>query len=572
VFFGEYDFKEKNAKDTYIFKNDKVRFKGDDGFSVKINGKNYAIIFTGEIYNRNNIKKELNLRGFSPKTDSELLLLCYYASGLEFINKLDGVFSFAIYDDEQKTLLLARDHLGVMPLFYTFENGFSFSSNLDCLIQKEEKIGIDSLREIFGIGPARTPGTTAFKHIKEILPGSYAHFISGVFSEEKYFKLTPNIHIDDFETTIEKIKYMVTNSIQNKINSDTCSLLSGGIDSTIVTTVANNYSKSNFDTKISTFSFDYVDNKKYFVSGDFQPGEDRPFVEIVSKKLETEHTFLEIGIDDLISYLYKAVDAKALPGMGDIDSSLLFFLEKIKQGYSSFLTGEGADEVFGGYPWFIREDLINSNSFPWSNNIHYRTFFIDDEVKNKLDLKEYTEHKYRQSLNNSPSIFSESPEEKRLRDIYYLNTQWFMQTLIERTQRISKYLNIIPRMPYANAELVQYVYNIPWYIKTKDNVTKYTLRKAFENTVPKEIVYRKKSPFPKTYNPKYTEELLKIFRKDVLNKNSALYPLLNIEIVNNIEKEHTKPWFGQLMQGPQQLAYLIQINYWIEKYNISIKI
>ena len=304
---------------------------------------------------------------------------------------------------------------------------------------------------------------------------------------------------------------------------------------------------------------------------DFQPQEDRPYVEKAVAALGTNHTFLEIDTSDLLDNLYTAVDAKGLPGMGDIDSSILAFLKKIKPTHGSFLTGEGADEVFGGYPWFRRPELTTGDIFPWSRNIEVRESFLEEELRKILGLKEYTEMRYKESLSNAPLQEGETDRERRLRQVYYLNTQWFMSTLVDRTQRAAYFLGMYPRMPYANVDMVEYVYNVPWSIKTENGIIKYPLRKAFEGRLPQELVYRKKSPFPKTYNPSYTNALAQRLKDEVLQPNAPIFPFIDPQKVMNLHTKDAGPWFGQLMQGPQQMAYLIQVNYWLKKFNVEYK-
>lgn len=560
-----------NIEKGTIFSDTTVSISGK-GFATKINGIQYAISLDGEIYNKIEIERDLNLKGFKPSSIEEILILSYYVYGKDFIKKLQGPFAIALWDGTLKRLLLARDHLGIMPLFYTIGDSLNFALHIDPLIQQENEVDIMCLKELFALGPARTPGKTFFKNINEILPGNIATYSNEGISFECYWSLAAVPHVDNFEDTISTIKTILTNSIITQTDENVCSLLSGGVDSTIVTAIASEFMQKKYGKKLSTYSFDYVDNNKHFKESSFQPQEDRPFVEKAVSALNTQHTFLELDTSDLVSYLYTSVNAKGMPGMGDIDSSMLAFLRKIKGNHSAFLTGEGADEIFVGYPWFFNTHLNNDELFPWSKNVYGRTFFLNDSLKNMLNIEQYIRSKFKESLANTPLLQDEDEDEKKLKQVIYVNSLWFMSTLIDRTQRAAYFLDMQPRLPYASPSLAQYLYNVPSIIKIKDNIPKFALRHAYSDIIPKEISNRKKSPFPKTYNPSYSNALVAILNEEVLNKNAPLYPFIKEEEVKQMVTTHDQPWFGQLMKGPQQMAYLIQINYWLKKYNIKIKL
>ena len=223
-------------KSIYIELNEKT-----SGFATPINGKDYAIAFAGEIHNKDELMAVLKPIGFTPRSTDELLLLCYYVSGVEFLSKLRGTFAIAIYDGGQEHLVLARDQMGIMPLFYTIGLGIKFCLELGRMAEKESEVDTNGLREIFGIGPARTPGTTAFKNIKEIKPGHFAIYSRSGFTQEQYWSLRAVRHTDTSEVTVAKIREMVCRSVNAQVGKDTCSLLSGGIDSTVVTAIAADY-------------------------------------------------------------------------------------------------------------------------------------------------------------------------------------------------------------------------------------------------------------------------------------------------------------------------------------------
>jgi len=298
--------------------------------------------------------------------------------------------------------------------------------------------------------------------------------------------------------------------------------------------------------------------------------------------IKSNHTDLYFSTNELLDNLKNAVISRDAPGMADVDSSMLVFCKKIKEyGFDIAISGECSDEIFGGYPWYYKEHLINSINFPWSRAIDIRKNIINSKIVSQEYLEKYINNAFIQTSNNV--VFNSADEQENIfRKTCYNTIKWFMNTLIERTDRMSKMSGLEVRVPFADYKIFEYVYNLSAKYKlglvNGNNVPieKYLLRKAFENDLPNDIIYRKKSPFPKTYDPKYTETLENII-KDIINKStSPLLELINVkylyEILENKGKNLTENWFGQLMTYAQTLAYLIQINIWLEEYNIEIDI
>lgn len=549
----------------------------------KFNSIEYAIIYNGEIYNAEELKHDLTDKGYTfySTSDTEVILVAFAHYGVEFIKKLNGIFAIAIWDTFKNELYLFRDRLGVKPLFYTIkDNTLIFGSSVNVLLQYPDinaEIDKNSLCEIFGLGPARTPGVGVYKGFKEVLAGHYVTFNKDSFKEIPYWKLESKPHVDSYDETVDKVRYLLEDAVKKQLVSDVpvCSLLSGGLDSTVITAISSDYLKKEYGKSIDTFSFDFKDNNLHFKSSSFQPDQDRPWVEKAVKDLNTNHIYLECTNEDLVNYLYKAVDAKGLPGMGDIESSLLFFCEKIVKSHKVALSGECSDEIFGGYPWFHRNDMLQSNTFPWSRDMDTRRLLLNNDLINTLNLDDYVQETYLKSIKSVPILEGETGEEKRRREISYLTMQWFMATLLDRMDRTSMYVGLEARVPYADHRIVEYLFNIPWDFKCKDGVAKSLLRKSCEGLISDDLLYRKKSPYPKTYNPVY-EKLLSDKLIDIIkDKNAPIQNLIDMEKINMFIKtpaDYDKPWFGQLMAGPQLMAYIIQIDYWLKKYKVKISL
>ena len=544
------------------------------------NSQAYAIVYNGEIYNTDELIPELKNAGYSFETtsDTEVILYTYMLYGADFVNRLNGIFAFAIWDSAKEQLLLYRDRAGIKPHFYTIKNrSLAFGSEpkaLFCHPEITPEITLDSLREILAIGPARTSGNGVFKDVHEVIPGHYIIFDRDGIHDHLYWDLTSTEHTDSYDDTVDKVGFLVRDSIRRQMISDVpvCTFLSGGIDSSIVTAVAADYMQEQGET-LNTFSFDFTENDKYFQSNAFQPERDLPYVNIMLNHIHTNHTYLECDQSTLVDMLYTAVDAKDLPGMTDVDASMLYFCSLVAKQNKVALTGECADEIFGGYPWFYRKELLERDGFPWSADISARTVFLSDEFVQTLDLAEYSYARYQDTLKKVPILPGESHEEKKRREVGYLNIKWFMQTLLDRMDRTSMYSGLEARGPFADHRIMEYVFNVPWEMKYQNGVEKTLLRDACADLLPEELLHRKKSPYPKTYHPDYEKLLLHHLRAIIDDPNAPIAPLIDRQkalCFMESHKELGKPWFGQLMAGPQLMAYFIQMNYWMKKYHLSI--
>ncbi len=543
-------------------------------------GAEYIIVFNGEIYNTGELTLRLKSLGYKFETtcDTEVILLLYMQYGTRCVDYLNGIFAFAIWDGGNNTLMLARDRAGVKPLFYTEQNGeLIFASEIKGLFAHPDikpRISINGFREIFGVGPARTHGCGVFDDVSEIVPGHFAVFSESGLTLHKYWDLKSKVHKDSYAETVDKVSYLVRDAITSQMVSDVpvCSFLSGGIDSSIVTAVSASYMERS-GGKLNTFSFDFSGNDKYFTSNSFQPERDRPYVDIMLGHINTNHTYLECDEENLADLLFDAMKVKDLPGMADVDASMLYFCSLVKEKNKVALTGECADEIFGGYPWFYREDLLMGNGFPWSKNISVRQCLLHDDFIKKLDLEEYVSKRYIESVKQAPILEGESQEEKRRREITHLNIKWFMQTLLDRMDRTSMYSGLEARVPFADHRIMEYVFNVPWEMKRRNGVEKSLLRDAFKDIVPHELLYRKKSPYPKTYNPAYEKILSERLTGIVNNKNNPINEFVDGRKVMKFLKapnEYGKPWFGQLMTAVQLTAYMLQFEYWLEEYKPEI--
>ncbi len=360
--------------------------------------------------------------------------------------------------------------------------------------------------------------------------------------------------MDTFDEAKEKIKELLTDSIKRQMVSDVpiATLLSGGLDSSLITGIVAQNQKD----RLTTFSIDYEGNDKYFKKTDFTVSLDEHYIDIMSKEFNTKHEYKTITQEDVVEYLKTALHAKDYPGMTDIDSSLLWFSKEISQEFKVILSGECADEIFGGYPWFYRKELNDRELFPWINNLEYRQSLLNENLQDKINLKEIVEKEYKDTINELPK----EDRDKKDKRLFYINMTHFMQGLLERKDRMTMYSTLEARVPFADTKLVEYLWNLPFEYKYNENTEKYLLREAFKGVIPDEVLYRKKNPYPKTHNPKFLEMVSSLLRERLKNKESKMYKIFNIEKINELlgsKEDDILPWYRST--NDKTTAYCISI-------------
>ena len=532
---------------------------GKQPMTFYYNSNKYVIAYNGQIYNAEELRNDLKSHGFDfeSHSDTEVLLKAYVLYKEDVVNKLNGIFAFAIWNEKDKSLFLARDHFGVKPLYYTYiNNSLVFASEVKAILKfpnVKPELDEQGICEMFGIGPAHTNGITAFKNIFELKPASFMLVTDDGIHIKRYWKLKSKSHTDNFEQTCEKVQYLLEDAIKRQLVSDVplCTFLSGGLDSSIITLYASEYCKENDLPPLSTYSVDYIDNDKNFQKTDFQPNSDNYYIDLMQSKLNTNHHVVMLDTPELAKALEDAMIARDFPGMADVDSSMLLFCKNVKNDATVTLTGECADEIFGGYPWFFREDALNSGTFPWSIAISERQQLLNPEIAKKVNLKEYIDYRYNESLEDVEILDTDTAETKEKRKISHLTLNWFMQTLLDRSDRMGMYNGFEIRVPFCDYRLAEYVWNIPWEMKALKGREKGLLRYIMKDKLPAEIVDRKKSPYPKTWNPTYLKAVKEMLSKIMEDKNAPINNLLNREYIMQIletdGKAFTRPWFGQLM-------------------------
>ena len=551
---------------------------GAQPMSVVYKGKKYTICYNGEVYNFREIKADLEEKGIEFKTncDTEVVLYSYIIYGEKCAKMLNGIFAFCIYDESKRHIYLARDRFGIKPFFYTFYNDtFYFASEIKSLLTQDEiKPIIDKkgLWQLLFLAPITLSGCSVFKNIYEVEPAYCGVLCADGLRLNKYFELTPEkLDVTPSEAA-DEVRRLLLDTVNRQVVADVplCSFLSGGLDSSALSALAaKEYEKRG--QKLSTYSFEYEGNKENFKKSLFQPQGDDDFAVYLADVLSTDHTILKVPTKIVAEYLEKAVYHRDFPGQADIDSSLLYFCEQVKKRHTVAMSGECSDEIFGGYPWFYREEMLYSDFFPFIHDPFARIGLFDDKVVLKDEGFEFLSGVYKDDINSVKVLESDSSATKTARVATILSVKYFMTNLLERKDRMSMASSLEVRVPFADHRLAQFVYNVPWEIKFENGVEKALLRNAMVDFLPEKILYRKKSPYPKTHNPEYERLVSEMLDEKLKSGDSRLAMLLDFDVYKALKGKENITWFGQLMQKPQLLAWLLQLEYFLQEYNCIIE-
>lgn len=553
---------------------------GGQPMELTYRGVHYILVYNGELYNTEELRGELAEVGhrFLGHSDTEVLLHAYAEWGDACVDRLNGIFAFAVWEPHSRRLFLARDRVGVKPLFYRlFDGGICFASEIKTLMRMpgaQAALDREGLMELMLLGPGRTPGTGVFRGIRELKRAYCAAFLDGRMSTREYWRLEDRVQEMSFGQTVEAVRALLTDAITRQLVSDVplgC-FLSGGLDSSIICAVAAQ-AMAGRGEKLKTFSVTYRDNLKYFQPGKFQPNSDDSFIGTMQAHLDSDHHTFILDTEELADALYDAVDARDLPGMADVDSSLLLFSRHVKHYATVCLSGECADEIFGGYPWYRDPAIRERAGFPWAQSTGYRAGFVREGLLGSADPSEFVHEKYLATVRAADARGGLDPLERRMREMTKLNFDWFMQTLLDRKDRMGMYEGLELRVPFCDYRLMEVLYSVPWRFKEFGGCEKGLLRHAMGDLLPESIAWRKKSPYPKTHNPAYLSRVSVRMRDLLAQKAAPLWQIVRPDAVERLlSSDRAEPWYGQLMTTPQTIAYLLQVNYWLIKYRVQLEL
>lgn len=549
---------------------------GKQPMTLHFAGEEYTIVYNGELYNTVELRTALEKLGhvFAGRSDTEVLLHAYAQWGSQCLEKLNGIYAFAVWEKHRRRLFLARDRMGVKPLFFTQTGGgIIFASEMKTILAHpgvKRELDREGAMQLLLLGPGRVPGSGVLRNIRELEPGQYASYENGKLQIQTYWFLQDREHTESFEETAEHVRELVLDAILRQTVSDVPigTFLSGGLDSSLITAVC---AKKMGTKQLPTFSVDYVDSDKHFVPNKFQPESDGAYIRLMTQTFRTDHHWCILSPEDLVAELENATIARDLPGMADVDFSLMAFCKQIKPRVTVALSGECADEIFGGYPWYRDPEIRNRDGFPWAQNTVLRMNMLAPELEN-CRAEEYVQSLYEQTCNESDILPGTNAQEKRMKQMMNLNIRWFMQTLLDRKDRMSMYSGLEVRVPFCDHRIAEYLYGVPWEYKDHRGKEKGLLRSAMEGILPEQVLWRKKSPYPKTMDPHYLQLVSEKMERILEDESAPIFHLVTRESVKNILlEEPIWPWYGQLMRRPQTIAYLLQLNYWLKEYHIDLQ-
>ena len=542
------------------------------GFDTASNAGCMALSF-GHMRNRAALARELKTAPYA--SAAQILLSAYEKWGEDYVLHVEGGVTSCIADVQREKMVLARDRMGECSVFYA-ENGgrFMFADHPDMILKSgiaEARVGAQGLCELFAMGPARTPGCTPLEGIKSLQPGCMLAFEGGNAQIRRYFELEC-APVDDGEAlAAEKVRHLIEQAVGDTVHMHPGCMLSGGLDSTALTAVL-----CTRIGRVESYSVDYADNDRDFVSSAFRPEKDAPYIRLASKTFGTRHHNVVLEQGALAENLDRAVRFRGFPGMADIDASLYLFAGQIAKRSASVISGECGDEVFGGYPWFRGEVKLPEHSFPWSGSMELRGGLLRREIAEKIRPAEYVSERLHAALDSYDTAALEDREERTLFKLQRLCFDFFMPNLQERASAMCGAQGVTVLTPLCDDRLVRYVYNVPWRLKRRDGVEKALFRESVRDLLPEKLCMRKKSPYPKTCSPTYTELVRQRFKTIAMDEGAPLWRCIDREAALKLAASSLNPadtpWFGQLMAGPQMIAYLIQVNSWMAERNVQIEL
>ncbi|HEX5569615.1 MAG TPA: asparagine synthase (glutamine-hydrolyzing), partial [Streptomyces sp.] len=542
-----------------------------------------VLTYAGEIYNFRELREELRGRGhvFRTRSDTEVVLRAYLEWGASFAERLNGSYALALWDPRGEELLLVRDRMGVKPLYYyPTADGVLFGSEPKAILahpEAEAVVDAEGLREIFGI--VKTPGHAVFRGMHEVRPATVVRFTRQGRTEERYWRLKAREHTDDLETTVATVRGLLEDIVERQMVADVTvgTLLSGGLDSSAVTALAAAaLAKQGRKKPLQAFSVDFRGHENRFQSNVQWEDPDTPFAVEVAERVGAEHIIVELDNKDILDPGVRdaVLRAQDLPvSTGDMEYSLLVLCRALKQRVTVALSGEVADELFGGYTWFHDSGAVWGDTFPWHHPFEkaggigaLRAVGLWD----RLELTGYVKQRYEQALAEVPRLPGEEGLEARMRELTYLNLTRWGNFLLDRKDRISMAAGLKARVPFTDHRLVEYVYNTPWSMKTFDGREKSLLRAAMRGVLPDSVLDRKKNPYPSTQDGNY-EAALRKHLKAVLREGA---PVLGIVSAAEVEKLLDAPEGAYAMGGPWSaravMERLVEFNKWVTDYGVRV--
>ncbi|GAA4199818.1 asparagine synthase (glutamine-hydrolyzing) [Actinocatenispora rupis] len=539
-----------------------------------------AMTYSGEVYNFRELRAELRGRGheFRTESDTEVVLHAYLEWGESFVDRLNGMYAFAVWDGRTGTLLLVRDRMGIKPLYYQeIPGGILFGSEPKAILasgEVEAAVDADGLRELLGF--VKTPGTTYFRGMRELRPGHVLRFDRNGSHLTRYWRLEAYPHPDDLDTTVDTVRDLLQDTVTRQLVSDVplCTLLSGGLDSSVITGLAQRSLTAAGTGPVRSFAVDFVGQTENFRPDAMRDTPDGPYVHDLAEHAGTDHTDVVLSTSDLMDPAARnaALVARDAPPFGDMDTSLYLLFKAVRARSTVALSGESADEVFGGYKQFHDPEIVATPTFPWlalrrqGRGRAGASALLTPDLARTLDLDAYVADRYAEALAEIPRLDGEEGLERRMREVCHLHLTRFVQILLDRKDRMSMAVGLEVRVPFCDHRLVQYVFNTPWAFKTFDGREKSLLRAAGRDVLPQSIIDRVKSPYPSTQDPTYHEALREETEKLLADDGAPAFQLFDRGVVTRL---------ARIPAGGEQFARLglemvLNTNAWLLHHHVRL--
>lgn len=544
-----------------------------------------VMTYNGEVYNYRELRKELRELGheFRTESDSEVVLRAYLEWGQDFADRLDGIFALAIWDPRSEELLLVRDRMGVKPLYYyPTPDGVLFGSEPKTILAHDEAeavVDADGLREIFTI--VKTPGHAVFRGMHEVRPATVLRWSREGRTEHRYWRLRAQEHTDDLDTTIATVRGLLTDIVERQLVADVPvgTLLSGGLDSSAITALAAAaLARKGAEQPLKAFSVDFKGHESRFQANVQWEDPDTPFAIEVAEHVGAEHVIVELDNAEILDPEVRrsVLRAQDLPvSTGDMEYSLLVLCRALKKEMTVALSGEAADELFGGYTWFHDSDAIESDTFPWHSPFRKAGgigALRDIGLWERLGLEEHIKRRYAEALEEVPRLPGESGLEARMRELTFLNLTRWENFLLDRKDRISMAASLEVRVPFTDHRLVEYVYNTPWAMKNFDGREKSLLRAAMRGVLPDSVLDRKKNPYPSTQDTGYEKALREQLTGILAEGGPALLLASEAEIRTLLDAPEGAYSMGGPWSARAVIERLIEFNTWVTLYDVRVEL
>ncbi|MET8290783.1 asparagine synthase (glutamine-hydrolyzing) [Streptomyces sp. NPDC048448] len=534
-----------------------------------------ALVYSGEAYNFTELRRELTGRGhrFSTDSDTEVVLRGYLEWGAELAGRLNGMYAFALWDGRHDKLVMIRDRMGIKPFYYyPTSDGVLFGSEPKAILANplaRARVRLDGLRELFTF--VKTPGHAIWDGMHEVEPGTVVTVDRSGLRRHVYWQLETRPHTDDRDTSIGTVRTLLDDIVRRQLVADVprCTLLSGGLDSSAMTALAARQLAEHGE-RVRSFAVDFVGQTDHFVADELRATPDTPFVHDVARASGTDHRDIVLDTQALADpdVRAKVIRARDLPtGFGDMDASLYLLFQAVREHSTVALSGESADEVFGGYLQFFDEEARNADTFPWL--VRFQRDFGDDadvlrpDLTAAMDLESYVADGYRTAVAGIRRLDGESDFEYRMRRICHLHLTRFVRVLLDRKDRTSMAVGLEVRVPYCDHRLVEYVYNAPWSLKSFDGREKSLLREATADVIPKSVYDRVKSPYPSTQDPKYAIALQDHAKDLLAQPTHPVFDLVDPERLRRAAHSDTP----QITQASRRgLERTLDLALWLDLY------